>query len=64
MSSDDAIGRGDVTGLGHRRPKTGIGSAHAHDWVRELMAERLGAATLRAHHGMLARMLTTWPAPA
>jgi hypothetical protein len=24
-----------------------------HDWVRELMAERLGAVTLRAHHGLL-----------
>jgi hypothetical protein len=34
-----------------------------HDWVRELIAERLGAATLRAHHGMLARKLATWPAP-
>src|SRR6185436_5974392 len=33
-----------------------------HDWVRELMAERLGAATLRAYHEMLARKLATWPA--
>jgi WD40 repeat protein len=35
-----------------------------HDWVRELMAERLGAAALRAHHRTLARQLATWPAPA
>jgi len=35
-----------------------------HDWVRELMAEQLGAATLRAQHGMLSRKLATWPAPA
>ncbi|HWO25377.1 MAG TPA: AAA family ATPase [Kofleriaceae bacterium] len=34
-----------------------------HDWVRELMVERLGAATVRAHHGTLARKLATWPAP-
>ena len=33
-----------------------------HDWVRELMAERLGDAAIRAHHGMLARKLATWPA--
>ncbi|HWO26225.1 MAG TPA: AAA family ATPase, partial [Kofleriaceae bacterium] len=35
-----------------------------HDWVRELMGERLGAATMRVHHGTLARTLATWPAPA
>ncbi len=34
-----------------------------HDWVRELIAERLRAATIRAHHGTLARKLATWPAP-
>jgi hypothetical protein len=34
-----------------------------HDWVRELMAERLGGATIRAHHGTLARKLASWPAP-
>ncbi len=27
------------------------------------MAERLGAATVRAHHGTLAQKLATWPAP-
>jgi hypothetical protein len=32
-----------------------------HDWVRELIAERLGAATLCNHHRMLARTLATWP---
>ena len=35
-----------------------------HEWVRELMAERLGVATIRAHHGTLSRKLATWPAPA
>ena len=34
-----------------------------HEWVRELMAERLGESTLRAHHATLARKLATWPAP-
>jgi WD40 repeat protein/nucleoside phosphorylase len=34
-----------------------------HEWVRELMAEQLGAAALRAHHGTLAQKLATWPAP-
>jgi WD40 repeat protein len=33
-----------------------------HDWVRELIAERLGAATVRAHHETLSRTLATWPA--
>jgi WD40 repeat protein len=33
-----------------------------HDWVRELMAERLGGATVRAHHETLARTLARWPA--
>ena len=32
-----------------------------HDWVRELIVERLGAATVRAHHATLARVLATWP---
>jgi hypothetical protein len=32
-----------------------------HDWVRELMAERLGGAALRAHHETLARTLARWP---
>jgi hypothetical protein len=35
-----------------------------HEWVRELMAERLGEATLRAHHGTLWQTLATWPLPA
>lgn len=35
-----------------------------HDWVRELVNERLGAAMVRAHHATLARQLATWPAPA
>ena len=35
-----------------------------HDWVRELMAERLGAAALRAHHETLARTLARWPSTA
>jgi len=35
-----------------------------HDWVRELIAERLGVATLRAHHETLSRELATWPPPA
>ncbi|HWO18301.1 MAG TPA: PQQ-binding-like beta-propeller repeat protein [Kofleriaceae bacterium] len=34
-----------------------------HEWVRELMAERLGAAAVRAHHGTLAQKLAIWPAP-
>ncbi|HWO19850.1 MAG TPA: WD40 repeat domain-containing protein, partial [Kofleriaceae bacterium] len=34
-----------------------------HDWVRELMAERLGGAALRAQHETLARKLATWPPP-
>ena len=33
-----------------------------HDWVRELIAERLGAATVRQHHATLARTLAAWPA--
>jgi len=33
-----------------------------HDWVRELIAERLGTATVRQHHATLARTLATWPA--
>jgi hypothetical protein len=33
-----------------------------HDWVRELMAERLGGASIRAHHATLSRKLATWPA--
>jgi WD40 repeat protein len=32
-----------------------------HDWVRELMAERLGGVALRAHHETLARTLARWP---
>jgi mRNA-degrading endonuclease YafQ of YafQ-DinJ toxin-antitoxin module len=32
-----------------------------HDWVRELIAERLGAATVRQHHATLARTLAAWP---
>jgi hypothetical protein len=32
-----------------------------HDWVRELIAERLGAATLRQHHAILAQTLAAWP---
>jgi WD40 repeat protein len=35
-----------------------------HDWVRELIAERLGAATIRAHHKTLSQTLATWPPPA
>jgi hypothetical protein len=31
--------------------------------VRELIAERLGAATVRAHHAALSRALATWPLP-
>jgi WD40 repeat protein len=34
-----------------------------HEWVRELIAERLGAATVRAHHAALSRALATWPLP-
>jgi WD40 repeat protein len=34
-----------------------------HDWVRELIAERLGPPALRAHHATLARALAMWPAP-
>jgi WD40 repeat protein len=34
-----------------------------HDWVRELIAERLGASAIRAHHETLARRLATWPPP-
>lgn len=34
-----------------------------HDWVRELIAERLGPSALRVHHAALARVLATWPAP-
>jgi WD40 repeat protein len=32
-----------------------------HDWVRELIAARLGAAALRAHHGMVLQKLAIWP---
>ncbi len=32
-----------------------------HDWVRELIAERLGAASIRAHHVTLSRTLAIWP---
>jgi WD40 repeat protein len=32
-----------------------------HDWVRELIVARLGAATVRAHHTTLSRILATWP---
>ena len=32
-----------------------------HDWVRELIAERLGTTTVRAHHMTLSRTLATWP---
>ncbi|HWO20792.1 MAG TPA: AAA family ATPase [Kofleriaceae bacterium] len=43
------------------------GSAEAyrprHDWVRELIAERLGAGAIRAHHETLAKRLATWPPP-
>jgi hypothetical protein len=35
-----------------------------HEWVRELIAERLGTAALRGHHATLAKSLATWPAPA
>src|SRR6185436_6011055 len=35
-----------------------------HDWVRELIAERLGEAALRRHHRVLAERLATWPPPA
>jgi hypothetical protein len=35
-----------------------------HDWVRELIVERLGAATMRAHHVTLSQRLATWPPPA
>ncbi|HWO25516.1 MAG TPA: AAA family ATPase [Kofleriaceae bacterium] len=35
-----------------------------HDWVRELMAERLGTAAIRAQHETLGRKLATWPARA
>jgi WD40 repeat protein len=31
-----------------------------HEWVRELIAERIGAATIRAHHATLSRTLATW----
>jgi WD40 repeat protein len=34
-----------------------------HDWVRALIAERLGAAAMRAHHETLSRELATWPPP-
>jgi WD40 repeat protein len=33
-----------------------------HDWVRELIAERLGPPALRAHHAAFARVVATWPA--
>jgi WD40 repeat protein len=33
-----------------------------HDWVRELIAEDLGAAAMRDHHALLAQTLATWPA--
>ncbi|HEX7840280.1 MAG TPA: AAA family ATPase, partial [Kofleriaceae bacterium] len=32
-----------------------------HDWVRELITERLGAATVRQHHATLVRTLAAWP---
>ncbi len=35
-----------------------------HDWVRELISLRLGAATMRDHHVRLSRALATWPVPA
>jgi hypothetical protein len=34
-----------------------------HEWVRELMAEQLGATAIRAHHQTLAKQLATWPPP-
>jgi len=34
-----------------------------HDWVRELIAGRLGAAIMRMHHATLARDLVVWPSP-
>src|SRR5262249_13915648 len=34
-----------------------------HDWVRELIAEKLGASTLRAHHRTLSAQLACWPTP-
>jgi len=34
-----------------------------HDWVRELITERLGRATVRGHHRTLSQQLATWPAP-
>lgn len=34
-----------------------------HEWVRELMVDRLGRATLRGHHLTLAQQLATWPTP-
>ncbi len=34
-----------------------------HDWVREFIAEQLGAANMRGHHATLSRRLATWPAP-
>jgi WD40 repeat protein len=34
-----------------------------HDWVRELIAERLGAATIHTHHRTLSQKLATWPPP-
>jgi hypothetical protein len=43
----------------------GVGTRYRprHDWVRELIADRLGAATIRAHHEALSRKLATWPLP-
>jgi WD40 repeat protein len=32
-----------------------------HDWVRELISDRLGSATLKAHHVTLSRTLASWP---
>ncbi len=34
-----------------------------HDWIRELIAERLGAPTIRAHHKTLSQTLAPWPPP-
>jgi WD40 repeat protein len=33
-----------------------------HEWVRELIADRLGSSTVREHHATLSRTLATWPA--
>ena len=33
-----------------------------HDWMREVIADDLGAATVRDHHATLSRTLATWPA--